>query len=240
MASRGSLLRITWVPICAFLVTAACAQSPDARTRVLLRKEMLTAQFDTVKVVKNMFKVNPLLFFRGEIPLYYERALTYRLSLELGVGVTLRNYMALTFMGDDADDFGAGTEIIPSMSFRMAARFYLEDDLEPQGWYVQPEFGHLVYRKDIREMGPDGYFTDTRYRDERTFNDIRALVGYQMLGRSSNWLWDLYGGFAFRDRNLRKVNEELDVATRLFTYEIVESNDIIPAFFLGVKVGVGF
>lgn len=218
----------------------AHGQSKDARARVLLRKERMAAQFDTVNVVKNVVKANPLLFLRGEIPLYYERALTYRLSMEVGVGVTLRNYMAMTFMGDDADDFGAGTEIIPNLSYRIAARFYLEDDLEPQGWYVQPEFGHLVYAKDIREVGPNGVFTEVRYRDQRTFNDVRALLGYQMLSSSSNWLIDVYGGVAFRDRNLRKVQENLDPATRLYTYKVVESNDIIPAFFLGVKVGVGF
>ena len=69
------------------------------------QSERLAAQFDTVKCVKNVIKLNPLIFFRGEIPIYYERSITPRLGIEVGVGVTLRNYLALSFTGDDADDF---------------------------------------------------------------------------------------------------------------------------------------
>ena len=217
----------------------------DKKTRVVLYKERLAAQFDTVDCVKNIFKINPLLFFRGETPLLYERALTPKLSLEVGVGVTLRNYLALSFVGDDADDFGAGTKIVPNLSFHVGARFYLADDLEPQGWYIHPEFAHLAYTKDIRAKGPDGKFTDDMYRDERTYNDLRLLAGYQSLSASSNWVMDLYGGIGFRSRNQVVVNEthfisnDPDVSDS-FTYEVKESSDNVPALFLGVKFGLGF
>jgi hypothetical protein len=226
----GTLLLVTGL--------AAIAQKPT--TKVLLYKDRLAAQFDTVKVVKNVFKVNPLLFFRGEVPLYYERALTPRLSLELGIGVTLRNYLALSFVGDDADDFGAGTEIVPNPSFHIGARYYLVDDLEPQGWYVQPVFSHLVYTKDIREKGPDGQFIDKTRRDERIYNDLRLLFGYQTLGAGSNWVLDFYGGAAYRSRNQNIVSERLDLTTQQFSYSEEEKTDAVPAFFLGMKIGLGF
>lgn len=212
------------------------------KARVVLYREKLAQQFDTVDVVKNLVKINPLLFFRGELPIYYERALTPRLSLEVGLGVTLRNYLALSFAGDhpNADDFGAGTEIIPNLSYHMAARFYFNDDLEPQGPYVQPTWSHLVYSMDIRERQSDGSFTDERFRDERTFNDLRLLFGYQTLSYSSNWMIDFYGGVGFRNRNMVIVNERLDLTTDQYTYTIEEITDNVPAFFLGVKFGVGF
>lgn len=210
------------------------------KARVILYKERMAAQFDTVKVVKNVLKVNPLLFFRGEIPLYYERALTPNLSLELGLGVTLRNYIALSFAGDDADDYGAGTEIIANPSYHIGARIYFVHDLEPQGFYVQPGFSHLVYSKDILVRGPDGSFTEEKYRDERTFNDLRAIMGYQMLSATSNWLFDLYAGVAYRDRRMLVVEERLNLQTDAYTYTVEERKDRVPAIFLGVKIGLGF
>ncbi len=203
----------------------------------------MQAQFDTVDIVKNVIKVNPLLFFRGEVPIYYERALSPNLSIEVGVGVTLRDYLKMSFGGDDADDFGAGTEIIPNLSLHGGIRFYLTDDLEPQGWYIQPTFSHLRYEKAILVRQPDGQYTDDQnYHDIRIFNDIRLLFGHQMLGYGSNWLFDVYGGFGFRDRSMQVVQERIDlsVSPPTYTYDIDDRNDQVPAFYLGVKVGLGF
>ena len=76
------------------------AQTGGKTTKVLLYKDRLAAQWDTVNCVKNVLKINPLLFLRGEIPLYYERALSHRLSAEIAVGVTFRNYLGGGFTGD--------------------------------------------------------------------------------------------------------------------------------------------
>lgn len=222
----------------------AARKSNQAKTRVLLYKEQLAQQFDTVDCIKNVLKINPLLFFRGEIPLYYERALTPKLSLEAGLGVTLRNYLAMSFVGDDADDFGAATEIIPNPSYHIGARFYLADDLEPAGLYLSTEFAHLVYSKRIHEKAPDGSLTDRTNLDERTYNDVRLLLGFQSIGYSNNWLLDFYGGVAFRNRDnivvkeTHIINHEPEPDRYEYAVERVNSN--VPAFFLGVRIGLGF
>ena len=41
-------------------------------------------------------KINPLLYFRGELPVYFEHAISQRVSMEIAVGITLRNYLNLT------------------------------------------------------------------------------------------------------------------------------------------------
>lgn len=225
-----------------FLLSAGAVQAQPGKPGVVLYKDRVAAAFDTVPCVKNVLKINPLLFFRGEIPVYYERAITHRLSLEAGVGVTLRNYLALSFTGDDADDFGAGTEIIPRLSFNAGFRYYFADDIEPQGAYGQISFAHLNYTKDIRTKGPTGEFSDVTLRDDRTYNDVRLLFGYQMLSINSNWLFDVYCGPAFRDRFNVKVEEHLDLTgdRPKWAYNVTESKDQTVAFFLGVKVGLGF
>src|SRR5690606_34598026 len=46
------------------------AQSNE-KTKVVLYKDRVAAKWDTVNCVKNVLKFNPLLFLRGEIPIYY-------------------------------------------------------------------------------------------------------------------------------------------------------------------------
>jgi len=240
MIRRNLLLRPFIVAL--LLVTTTVAMAQPTKPKVVLYKDRLAAAFDTVDCVKNVVKINPLLFFRGEIPIFFERAITPRLSIEAGIGFTLRNYVALSFTGDDADEFGAGTEIVPRPSFHVGFRYYLTDDLEPQGAYAQLGFSHLTYTKDIRTKGPTGEFTDLVLRDERTYNDVRCYFGYQMLSSNSNWMWDVYGGLAYRDRYNVIVNERLDLTADpiKYTYTVDKTKDQTVAFFLGVKVGLGF
>ncbi|HEX2617755.1 MAG TPA: hypothetical protein VHL57_09455, partial [Flavobacteriales bacterium] len=200
----------------------------------------LAAQWDTVKCVKNVITINPLLFLRGEIPIYYERALSVRLSAILGAGITYRNYLNIDFAGDDADDFSAGTQIISKPSFHLGGRYYLVDDLEPQGTYLQIEFAYLNYSKNITEKDSTGQFTSTKRLDERIYNDVRLLFGYQHLSGRNNWLFDFYGGIGLRARDMNIVHEDLNPAERRFMYSNEEKRDNVPAFFLGVKIGYGF
>lgn len=230
-----------------FLLIAACSLSMVAmaqkeKPKTVLYKDRINAAFDTVNCVKNVFKINPLLFFRGEIPLYYERALTPRLSLEVGIGVTYRNYLALSIAGDDADDYGRGVEIKANPSFHIGARYYHQLELEPQGWYTQIEFAHLEYSKKILHKDSLGRFPENPASDVdvRTYNDLRLYMGYQVFSSSSNWMCDLYGGVALRSRHSVKVNETLDLVNDQYTYIIEETDDTVPAFFLGFKVGLGF
>ncbi|MBK6371536.1 MAG: hypothetical protein IPF64_17455 [Flavobacteriales bacterium] len=87
MNSRPSLLRTLLLVVALWSGIGVFAQ--PGKTKVVLYKDRLAAAFDTVDCVKNVVKFNPLAFFRGEVPVYFERALSARLSLEVGVGVTL-------------------------------------------------------------------------------------------------------------------------------------------------------
>ncbi len=210
------------------------------RKGVVLQRDRVAAEWDTVKCVKNVLKVNPLLFFRGEVPLYYERALSSRISAELAVGFTFRNYLNLSMAGDDADEFGRGTEILPRPSYHFGLRYYLTTDVEPQGAYLQLGFAHLTYAKDITMKDSTGAFTNGRLRDERAYNDVRLYAGFQQLSRSSNWLFDLYGGIGLRSRDMTLVHESMDLVNDRWNYRIEEKADQVFAFFIGVKIGYGF
>jgi hypothetical protein len=215
-------------------------QDDKNKAKVLLYKDRIAAKWDTVNCVKNAIKINPLLFLRGEVPIYYERALTQRLSAEVALGFTYRNYLNVTFAGDDADAFSAGTKILANPSFHVGFRYYFKDELEPDGPYMQVEFAYLKYSKDITEKDSTGAFTDRTNRDERTFNDVRLYYGFQRISATNNWLMDIYAGVALRTRQMLIVHENLDLGKDEWTYEVEKKNDVVPAFFLGIKVGLGW
>ena len=236
--ARTALLLLTLGML--LLCGRAVAQQPGKSTRVLLYKDRLAAQWDTVNCVKNVLKFNPLLFLRGEIPLYYERALSHRLSAELAAGVTTRNYLGGEFSGDSPDDFSAGTRILPRLAAHAGFRWYFTDDLEPQGAYVQAEFAYLDHAKDIAMKDSTGRLTDATLRDRSQYNDVRMYFGYQRLASTSNWLFDAYCGLGLRNRSITRVNERLDLAEREWSYSVTDKHDSVLALFLGVKLGYGF
>jgi hypothetical protein len=239
MISRSDIRRTITILVCALSVLGAFAQPPDKQTKVVLFKEHTPTQWDTVNVMKNCVKMNPLLFLQGEIPVYFERAISPRVSLEVGLGITARNYISLQ-LGGEADDFGAGTEVQHKLAAHVAARYYLTDDLEPYGWYVSPEFATRTYTKLITTKDAQGEFTDDKLKDERVYNDMKLLIGYQVLSGTSNWLVDFYGGFGARNRDLQKVREEVDLVNDTRNYTVEQVDDTVLGIYLGFKVGIGF
>lgn len=215
------------------------AQKRSSHTKVVLYKDRVAAAWDTVNCVRNVIKLNPLLFLRGEVPVYYERSLSESLSAEFALGITYRNYIDLGF-GDGADEFSAGTVIIAKPTYHFGLRWYFTHDIEPQGVYVQAEFAYLDRVKDIITRDDSGRFTDTRLRDERKYNDVRAYFGYQRLAGNNNWLFDAYCGVGYRSRDITEVDEHFDLAERHWSYSQNQKNDQVLVPFLGVKVGYGF
>ena len=231
-------MRIFAVLVLCLSILTLSASGQKRRTRILVQDDKDQVRFDTVQCVKNAFKLNPLVFLTGEIPLYYERALSPQISFEIAVGYTFRNYVSLLY-GNEADDFGGGVEILPNPSFHFAVRYYFEPNLELEGLYLSPEFSYRKYSKTIAVKDADGRFTDQNNLDERVYNDVKVLIGYQSLSHSSNWMLDFYTGLGVRVRDMQIVEETNNLGSG-WSYEIEQVNDIVPAFYAGVKFGLGF
>lgn len=204
---------------------------------MLVQDDKHQVRFDTIRAVKNSFKLNPLIFLTGEIPIYYERSLSPQISFEFALGLTFRNYLSVLY-GNEADDLGGGVEVTPNPSFHFAIRYYFEPNFEQEGLYVSPEFSYRKYSKNISEKDPDGRFSDRSNLDERIYWDVKALVGYQSISHSSNWLLDFYTGLGVRVRDMQIVTETNTIGSG-WTYEVEQVNDIVPAIYVGIKFGLG-
>ena len=219
---------------------AATAQGKGQKMRVVLQEDSAAGPSDTVNLVRNSIKINPLLWLRGEVPIYYERAITHRVSLVLAVGITTRNTVGLGLSHEPVDAYSAGTKVIMKPAFHAGLRYYLTKDMEAQGFYVQGEFVYLDHSKDITLKDARGRFTDRTLCDQSIYRDQRLYVGYQHLASTSNWLFDAYAGLGLRSRELYQVNEHMNLNDGVWSYTQTEVNDQVIAYFLGVKVGYGF
>ena len=79
------------------VVFSICATEAHAQEVVYFKKDT-TVNFTTAKKKKrstetNFVKIAPLSFLSGSVPIYYERKINDFLSVQVGAGVTTRNYL---------------------------------------------------------------------------------------------------------------------------------------------------
>lgn len=216
------------------------AQGKGQKMRVVLQVDSAAGPLDTVNLVRNSIKLNPLLLLRGEVPIYYEHALSRRVSLVLAAGISTRNTLDMGHSHEHVDAYSAGTKVIAKPALHAGLRYYLTKDMEAQGFYVQGEFVYLDHSKNITLKDAQGRFTERTLRDQRIYKDERLYFGYQRLASTSNWLFDAYGGLGLRSRAMDEVNEHLDLGDGKWSYTQEVVRDQVVAYFLGIKVGYGF
>ena len=233
-------IKLLLIVLLVFATGTLSAQGKGQKMKVVLQGDSASAPGDTVNLVRNVIKLNPFLFLRGEIPIYYERTLSPRLSLVLAGGITNRRALDLPHSQELSDDYGAGTKLVTMPAFHAGLRYYLTRDMEAQGFYVQGEFVYLDHSKDMYMKDAQGRYTDVSMRDQSIYRDQRLYLGYQRLGSYSNWLFDAYCGVGLRSRELHQVNERLDLDDGQWTYTQEVVRDHVPAYFLGIMVGYGF
>ena len=228
------------LPVLFMLAIGTVSAQGKGKVMVLMQRDGPTGPVDTVKLVRSALMLNPILFLRGEVPLYYERVLSPRVSLELAVGLTTRNSMDLPGSHERADEYSAGTKVHTRASYHAGLRYYLTKDMEPQGFYFQGEFAYLEHAKDISMKDEQGRSTDVALRDESVFKDGRLYFGYQRLASTNNFLLDTYFGAGLRSSAVSSVHERLDLEENKWSYTQEEIHDQVAAFFFGVKLGYGF
>jgi hypothetical protein len=191
---------------------------------------------DSLYAVRNTFKIDPLQVINGDIPLLFEKYITKHISVELGLGVTRRNFLSPVFEYD-LDNLSRSVKIRTQPSFKIGFRYYFDNNEELDGFYVSPEYNYRVNRKDFLVLDSIGNTTGSEFIDKRTYTDLKLVIGRQVLSYSSNFLVDYYLGFGFRSKKLNEVHQLIGNSEDYF-YEVKNENKI--AFFIGIKLGFGF
>lgn len=173
-----------------------------------------SAKEDDWSMSRNAIKLNPLLFLRGDIPLYFEKNFNSKFSVELGAGVTTADYLAMSLEIDSTGFDNLESKI--GYSFDVGFRYYASDyAFEPEGLFFGIDYRHQQYFASIDKLD---------YK--RTNNDFRFLIG-NLSNFAENAFWEPYLGLGIRQRT-----SSLDGSTRL--------NGIVPFLSCGLKIGIYF
>lgn len=192
---------------------------------------------DTLYAVRSAVKFDPIKIFQGDFRLYYERMVAPHWSVEMGAGITRRNYTASWFYYE-LDNFGDNIDVKTRYAFSFAGRYYFQSEEELFGLYVSMGLSHVRHDKTYNVLDSSGVYTGDSYDDSRRYTSGIATVGYQALGLSSNVFLDFYLGAAVRYRNFQVVRST--AINDPGSYTVTDETSFIGGLEVGVKIGFGF
>jgi hypothetical protein len=202
--------------------------------------------YDTVEkkkkaLAKNIFKINPLEAIDGAFPVFYERVLSPKFSVEAGLGVTTTSstFGALRTLLSESNEYEGLYKGKTGMMFKLGVRYYAsKDDDAPDGTYFALESQIKQYKFDAYQYESiGGGRLVTGPYNPTTINNtdiIRILFGYQS-ENTSNFTWDTYIGLSWRKHTFNGWYQ--DEGTRPVLGSI---STYRPVFLCGVKIGICF
>jgi hypothetical protein len=181
----------------------------------------------------HILKINPFAFGRGDIPIYYENNFSGRLSLEVGVGLTIKDFLRETYSDSSMIKFNYNTneEAKLGYSYRIGLRYYAASyGNEPEGIYFGLNFRNQTYNSTLSS------FRDITAQDEKlqvNNRDIFLSLGYVYLIDENTYI-DPFIGFGVRTRSYDEVLSDGNGG-----YTIDNNSDMVPLFILGFKLAIG-
>jgi hypothetical protein len=200
----------------------------------------------------NIIKINPLLFFLGDIPVNYERSLNNRWSVEAGAGITRRNYIHEFWeaASDPEGGYNLDARIAKTgYSARAGLRFYPTDAGKLQGFYFASEFLHRMYASEVMKVHPDerNRFISETLPANRYLSDARIVIGFNDFFESKMMV-DYYIGLGLRSKIVHKVvvgDEVLPGGGAIYVTKVTRHPEegkieIKPVLSMGFKLGMAF
>jgi hypothetical protein len=189
---------------------------------------------------KNIIKINPFEALDGAFPIYYERVLSDKFSVEVGVGLTATSAFtneisAGLFDSKDYDGFYKGKT---GLMFKLGARYYAgRGDYAPEGTYFALEYQAKNFKFDAYPFINGSRTSSGPYQETTVSNTdlVRLLFGYQT-DSSSNFVWDYFLGIGWRKHTVNGwyVDENTSVPA------LGEQSSYKPVLLLGIKMGIRF
>ncbi|RZL34304.1 MAG: hypothetical protein EOP00_31830 [Pedobacter sp.] len=122
----------------------------NTTTTIIITQENAQTYFPKKNVnQKNAIKLNPILALNGDLPIYFERVISDKISFEIGAGPTVQNFVQ-NFLDNDMEevqDLDDERTYSYGYSFMADLRFYPADNSYAlDGFYFSPEFRHRLYK----------------------------------------------------------------------------------------------
>lgn len=187
--------------------------------------------FDT----KNLIKLSLLEAFSGDIAFYYERVLQKNLSAEIGIGVTLNDYLSIIM--DNLDYETTDRTALLGSSFALGLRYY--PFMASDEFYFSPEFKHRYYHSTYNPYSSSTNNTFDPLEEKKNVTNFRINVGYVYFF-DKNIFIDYYAGIGIASIKETYYKSVYDQTTTLYDYQKVNTVNLRPRLNLGVKFGFTF
>jgi hypothetical protein len=190
----------------------------------------------------NIIKINPLVAIVGDFPIYYERVLNKHFALEVSAGATLRPRFALSL--NDLSEESDYTNLDPRIGYMGGAdlKYYpSRNDDAPDGFYMSigtryKKYQALSYGFDEIGVPLTGLPT---IKTPLTVTDlVRVSAGSGNI--YDNFFSEYFFGFSLRKRVNSVAFPIADPNTGLVSTQLSNTRRLVPAFFVGVKIGFSF
>lgn len=212
--------------------TILCSYSYSQEPRVITFESEQEAS-DTL-LEKNVFKVSLFELISGDFPIYYERVLSNKFSVEASIGITFGDYI-----GGLTSDIGVNpleNDLDSKYGFSLSAaiRFYPIEVLED--FYIAPEFKFRKYKwdRDIETSNDNPPFkTTTRtFSESRKYAIPRITIGYAFFyDNQLSFDYHLGIGMNTPTESIYRMDEDRVTTEKLNTR---------PRFHIGFKIGYVF
>jgi len=208
-----------------------------AQNRNVIQLEMSDDKEEQGSVAKTKhgslsIKMNPLIFFRGDIPLYLEKSFSSKFAIEAGVGLTHTDYLAVAsdeIEGFDYKDSDINAEL--GFSGRVGLRYYASNyGFEPEGVYFAIEYRYQRYNSVLNSLMT---IENLDQKLKRTNSDFKLTLGYVNYFDENVYI-EPYVGFGIRARSIDRFSGD----EVLNTVSITSESDIVPFLSLGFKIGI--
>lgn len=199
----------------------------------------LNASFesDTLFRIATAIKINPTVFFRGELPIYLERKITSNFSLEVAYLMTRRDLFGGTF-DHDLDDLSGQVQIESGNGYKVAVRYYFQRSEELYGPYISGEYACREHKKYFFQEDSLGLVTTERLLDDRSYREYKLIGGMQNLSYYSNFFFDIYTGIGLKQKEFQEVHQRDPGVVPSHFLRNTQGEGI--SFYLGFKFGYGF
>jgi hypothetical protein len=182
-------------------------------------------------------KINPLLIFNGDIPVYVERRLKDKISVEGSVGFTYQDYFNELILSDGYENYKRYAK--PGYSASAALRYYPSNYTRAlDEFYFGPEIRYRRYNSEVEDLSANPT-TLSRLVEYRTLIDFKMTFGY-MAYVADNVMFDIYGGIGIRHRDMLQAKYDYSYTSSTSQLSLESTNDFIPTIAAGVKFGIAF
>jgi|GEM_PF-4227365 len=224
--------------------TACWAQRDSIRVRVFSGTQQLPVpEVNRNYDAKNFIRFNMYLILRGAFTVGYERILSNKHSVAIDAGLTYRDFLYESFIGEDFLT-DSDTKVGIGNYFEISYKFYPKDygDFD-EAIYISPGFIKRSY--DLS--------TDAEYYNGNDYSTENVDVGYGMTEAylrfgylRESWIFDnvfmdAYFGIGYREITANSY-ELMDSPLGGGAEQVVRNRETegVPALYAGAKIGFTF